>query len=99
MAPRNSVERRLAAFWRELLGIEEIGVDDSFFDMGGHSLIAVRLFRMIRQEYGVDFPISVLFEAPTIAACARLIAERTGISDEGEEAAATPVRTRRPPPA
>ncbi|MCM2503049.1 SDR family NAD(P)-dependent oxidoreductase [Aureimonas altamirensis] len=88
VAPRNSVERRLAAFWRELLGIEEIGVDDSFFDMGGHSLIAVRLFRMIRQEYGVDFPISVLFEAPTIAACARLIAERTGISEEGDEAAA-----------
>ncbi|MHA6691267.1 type I polyketide synthase [Devosia sp. A449] len=77
VAPRNDIERTLAGFWRELLGIEQIGVDDSFFDIGGHSLIAVRLFRMIKQAYAVDLPISVLFEAPTIAACAALIAAQT----------------------
>ncbi|MGF7008567.1 type I polyketide synthase [Aminobacter sp. BE322] len=74
VAPRNDIERTLAGFWSELLGVDRIGVDDSFFDIGGHSLIAVRLFRMIRKQYAVDLPISVLFEAPTIAGCAQLIA-------------------------
>lgn len=74
VAPRNEVEQTLVGFWRELLGVEQIGIHDNFFDIGGHSLIAVRLFRMIKKEYGLDFPISVLFEAPTIAQCAELIA-------------------------
>lgn len=76
VAPRNEVETTLAGFWRELLGVDQIGVHDSFFDIGGHSLIAVRLFRMVKNEFGVDFPISVLFEAPTIALCAEMIEAR-----------------------
>jgi acyl transferase domain-containing protein/thioesterase domain-containing protein len=87
VAPRNSVERTLAGFWSELLGVAEVGVEDDFFTLGGHSLIAVRLFAMIRRQWKVDFPISVLFEAPTIARCAALIAERIGPE---EEAAAAP---------
>jgi len=76
--PRNDIERTLAGFWQDLLGVGQVGVEDSFFDLGGHSLIAVRLFSMIRKTYAVDFPISVLFEAPTIAGCARLIEDRIG---------------------
>jgi thioesterase domain-containing protein/acyl carrier protein len=72
------VERTLVGFWQDLLGVGQVGVEDSFFDLGGHSLIAVRLFAMIRKTYAVDFPISVLFEAPTIAACAALIEDRIG---------------------
>ena len=78
VAPRNPVEEKLAHFWRELLGLQQIGVDDSFFDLGGHSLIAVRLFRMIKQEYGLDLPISTLFDCPTIALCAARIDEHVG---------------------
>ena len=85
VAPRTDIERTLAGFWSDLLGIDEIGVEDSFFDLGGHSLIAVRLFAMVRKTYDVEFPISVLFEAPTIAACAAMIAERIGAA--GSEAA------------
>ena len=85
--PRNDIERMLAGFWQELLGIERVGVEDSFFDLGGHSLIAVRLFVMIKKAYRVEFPISVLFEAPTIATCAALIAERLGIDPQSGEAA------------
>ncbi|MFN0217658.1 MAG: type I polyketide synthase [Hyphomicrobium sp.] len=72
-APTSDVEKTLAGFWSELLGIEKIGVTDSFFDLGGHSLIAVRLFRLINKTFAIDLPISVLFEAPTIADCARMI--------------------------
>jgi thioesterase domain-containing protein/acyl carrier protein len=94
--PRNDVERMLAGFWQELLGVGRVGVEDSFFDLGGHSLIAVRLFVMIRKAYRVEFPISVLFEAPTIAKCAALIAERLGIDPEGGEAATTAAKPVRP---
>ncbi len=78
LAPRNGIEETLAGFWQTLLGVGLVGVEDSFFDLGGHSLIAVRLFAMIRKTFDVQFPISVLFEAPTIAKCAAMIAERTG---------------------
>ncbi len=79
--PRNDVERTLAGFWEELLGISRVGVEDSFFDLGGHSLIAVRLFSMIKKAYRIEFPISVLFEAPTVAKCAALISERIAPED------------------
>ncbi|WP_218008663.1 type I polyketide synthase [Hydrogenophaga flava] len=100
VAPSNDVERTLVGFWEELLGVDQVGVQDSFFDLGGHSLIAVRLFAMIKKAYRVEFPISVLFEAPTIALCAALIRERIGdaggASDApaGEASAATPARRR-----
>ncbi|MET0169199.1 MAG: alpha/beta fold hydrolase, partial [Aliihoeflea sp.] len=86
VAPRNEIETKLAEFWRELLGVGRVGVHDSFFDVGGHSLIAVRLFRMIRNQYGVDLPMSVLFEAPTISACATLLAEHGAGGDSAPAA-------------
>ncbi|WP_101068455.1 type I polyketide synthase [Roseovarius salinarum] len=91
--PETAIETRLAQLWQELLGVGEIGVDDSFFDLGGHSLLAVRLFAAVKREYGVQFPISVLFEAPTVRACAALIEARTGgpdpVADDGPDDAAT----------
>lgn len=87
VAPEGEIERRLAGFWEELLGVQDVGAEDSFFDLGGHSLIAVRLFSMVRKAFRVDFPISVLFEAPTIRRCAALIAERTGYTGEDVPAA------------
>ncbi len=82
--PEGAIETTLAGFWSELLGVEQIGAEDSFFDLGGHSLIAVRLFAQIRKTYLVEFPISVLFEAPTIRKVAALIAER-GDGDSAAE--------------
>ena len=75
LEPRNDVEETLVEIWQELLGVNEVGVQDSFFDLGGHSLIAVRLFARVKKMFSVEFPISVLFEAPTIEACAALISE------------------------
>ena len=56
--------------WRELLGVERVGRDDDFFELGGQSLIAVRLFTRMKKRYSIDLPLSTLFEAPTIAECA-----------------------------
>ena len=96
--PGTDIEKALAGFWTELLGVKKIGIHDSFFDLGGHSLIAVRLFRMIKKAFSVEFPISVLFEAPTIAQCAALI-EQSGVkpqSDAGADAGATVTALERP---
>ena len=79
----DSIERTLAGFWRELLGVRRVRLHDSFFDLGGHSLIAVRLFARIRKAFDVDFPISLLFEAPTIARCADAIRRARGESAGG----------------
>ncbi|MBD3765412.1 MAG: KR domain-containing protein, partial [Rhodobacterales bacterium] len=81
VAPRTDVERTLAGFFQDLLGVARVGVEDSFFDLGGHSLIAVRLFAMVKRAWQVDFPISVLFQAPTVARIAALIQDRIGPRD------------------
>ena len=78
VAPEGPVQMELAQMWSTLLGVSPVGADDSFFDLGGHSLIAVRLFAAVKREFGVEFPISVLFEAPTIADIAARIIEQTG---------------------
>lgn len=80
VAPTNRIEETLAEHWQKLIGVERIGVNDNFFDLGGHSLIAVRLFRTIKNEFGADLPISTLFERPTIALCASKIAELVDVT-------------------
>lgn len=94
VAPSTDTERKLAGFWQSLLGVTQVGVDDSFFDLGGHSLIAVRLFAMVKKAFGVDFPISVLFEAPTIRTCAALITARGGAdtADAPDAPSASPAK-------
>ncbi|MEO1338640.1 MAG: polyketide synthase dehydratase domain-containing protein, partial [Myxococcota bacterium] len=57
--PRDEVERTLVSYWEDLLGVDRVGVKDSFFDLGGHSLIAVRLFAQVRKAFQVDYAISV----------------------------------------
>ncbi len=78
VAPQGAVQEKLAELWAGLLGVSPVGAADSFFDLGGHSLIAVRLFASVKREFGVEFPISVLFEAPTIADIAARITAQTG---------------------
>ena len=95
VAPEGDVERTLAGFWQDLLGVADVGAEDSFFDLGGHSLIAVRLFGMIKKAYQVEFPISVLFEAPTIRKCAAMIQDRIGPQDSAADAPAKPKAQRR----
>ena len=64
--PENPVQERIAAIWRELLQLEDVGVDDNFFDLGGHSLLVVRTCSAINQAFGSDLNVIDLFDLPTI---------------------------------
>lgn len=66
-APRTTTEESIAEIWSGLLGIENIGIHDSFFECGGHSLLAVQLVSQLRNRFEVEIGIAALFEAPTIA--------------------------------
>ena len=66
-APRDRRERVLAALFGEVLGVTRVGIDDGFFDLGGHSLSATRLVARVRAELGLEVPIRALFDAPTVA--------------------------------
>lgn len=65
--PRDPVETRLAATWCDVLGRHAVGIDESFFDLGGDSLTAVTLFSEIERRFGCSLPLASLFEAPTVA--------------------------------
>ncbi|WPZ32673.1 amino acid adenylation domain-containing protein [Thalassobaculum sp. OXR-137] len=70
--PGTETERRLAAIWRDVLGVEVAGIDDGFFDLGGHSLKAVQVVARIRREFGVEVSLAAFLRRPTIAALAPL---------------------------
>jgi thioesterase domain-containing protein/acyl carrier protein len=72
--PRTEAERVIAAIWSEVLGIPEIGVDENFFDLGGHSVLAARIFGRIEEKFGVRLPLAILVEAPTISGLAGALA-------------------------
>jgi thioesterase domain-containing protein/acyl carrier protein len=75
IAPRDSTEQQLAKIWEKVLGVQPIGVADNFFDLGGHSLMAVRLFAQIEKFLNKKLPLATLFRAPTIEGIARIVRE------------------------
>ncbi len=73
VAPRSPVEQRIAAIWEELLGTGRVGVADEFLDLGGNSLLAIRIISRVNQAFGVDLALRSAFEASTVARLARLV--------------------------
>ncbi len=73
-APRNPLEARVVALYKDIFGLETIGIHDHFFrDLGGHSLLATRLASRLRTALDLEIPLQVLFEAPTPAMLAQVI--------------------------
>ncbi|HJV63287.1 MAG TPA: amino acid adenylation domain-containing protein, partial [Albitalea sp.] len=76
LAPRTPTEQTLAGIWREILGREQIGVHDDFFELGGQSFAAVRVMTRVEQLLGVRLPLGTLLEGRTIAALAEALQAR-----------------------
>jgi len=92
-APRNEMERKLCRIWSDVFGISDISIDSNFFDLGGESLQAIRIFTRIEKELKRSLPLAVLFHAPTIAELADVMALDT-LPDFGElHPALVPIRT------
>ena len=70
--PRTPVQERVAAIWTDLLGVE-VGIDDRFFQVGGHSILVLRLVARIQSEFDVAIPVAAVFTNPTIAGLAAVI--------------------------
>ena len=75
VAPTTEVESKLAAIWQDVLSLDRVGVNDNFFDLGGHSLAASRVISRVIQAFQVELPIKALFDAPTVTAMATIIAQ------------------------
>jgi acyl carrier protein len=73
LAPRSETERRVTAIWQALLRLDQIGVHDNFFDLGGHSLMATQIVSRLRSEFGLEIPVSAVFRFPTVNELARNI--------------------------
>jgi thioesterase domain-containing protein/acyl carrier protein len=71
--PQGEVETKLAAIWSDVMKLDRVGRNDSFFDLGGHSLMAARAVALMNQQFGKSLPIRVLFQANTVSQLALLI--------------------------
>jgi amino acid adenylation domain-containing protein len=75
-APSGELEERLAAMFASILGIDRVDADDDFFDLGGTSLLATKLFARIESEFGTELPLSLVFEDATVSTLASHLGER-----------------------
>ncbi|WP_326640467.1 phosphopantetheine-binding protein [Streptosporangium sp. NBC_01755] len=73
MNTHTPVHRALADDWALLLGLESVGLDDDFFEAGGHSLVAIQLVARIRARHGVEVPVADVFTHPTVAELAQVV--------------------------
>lgn len=81
----NETEQAIVETWQEMLGIEQIGINDNFFDLGGNSLLGIKVIAQLKQKLSTDIPVVALFEGPTVKALAKLIARdatRAPVLDE-----------------
>src|SRR6185295_9368995 len=85
VAPEGELEQQIAAVLQEILGVDQVGVHDNFFELGGNSLAGVRVINRLKERLQVDVSEVSLYEAPTVAALARLLA-----AERQSDAAAAP---------
>ncbi len=90
VAPRSETEKKIAAIWQDRLGIESVGINDNYFDLGGDSLLVVKIRRALQEQFGGELLTSDLFEHPTVAALAAYFdeQERDQTQDRAKDRAA-----------
>lgn len=74
-APRTPLEEQVAATWREVLHLKQVGIHDNFFDLGGHSLLATQVLSRLRKNFAVEISLRTFFEVPMIADLSRRLQE------------------------
>ncbi len=82
VAPQNEIERAIAGVWQEVLGVEQVGIDDNFFDLGGHSLLLVQVQSKLKKVLDREFSIVDLFKYPSINALAKSLDQDDGESGD-----------------
>lgn len=87
-APSNATEEVLMRVWKEVLLVENVGIHDNFFDLGGHSLSAVQVMARVEDLLGIDVSVALLFDAPTIAELALKIIQQQMAAQDVETMAA-----------
>jgi acyl carrier protein len=87
IAPRSEAEKVVAKLWANILNIEQVGVYDNFFNLGGHSLMATRIIFRLRDIFRVSLPLRALFEQPTVSGLVDTMAEMLGGRDAVDEIA------------
>src|SRR5262249_12668810 len=92
VAPRSGIERQIARVWQEVLGVDAVGANDNFFDLGGHSLLMVRVYGRLLEIFKRDLSVVDLLRYPTVASLAAFVAAE---ADEPGVAAAIDDRASR----
>ena len=75
VAPRTPIEEMISGIWAQVLGVKQVGVDDNFFEVGGHSLSATQLISRLRNVFQIELPLRHIFEYPTVASLGKAIAK------------------------
>jgi acyl carrier protein len=75
VAPSNDMEARIAAIWRDVLGLDRVGITESFFELGGHSLLLPQVVHRLRAAFQLEVPLRALFDEPTVEGLAFTIQE------------------------
>jgi acyl carrier protein len=83
--PRTPLEEFVASIWRDALKLDRVGVHDNFFDLGGHSLMAARVFAELQKKFKATLNLVDVFNAPTIAELAEMIYQRETSSEQIDE--------------
>lgn len=85
--PRNATERQVAAIWQEVLHAPKVSAHDNFFELGGHSLLALKVVSRVRQQIGLELPLSAVFAAPTVEKMAlKILSLHSAQADEAANA-------------
>ncbi|WP_052032535.1 non-ribosomal peptide synthetase [Streptomyces viridochromogenes] len=81
--PRTAVEEVLAGIWTQVLGLDGVGVTDNFFELGGNSILSIQVISRVRKTFGIELSARALFDRPTIAGLAQLVAEGRAAAHTG----------------